>query len=255
MTLRGFALLLNGLAAAALLSSASSAREDALQRNTSDAAGTPGDGPVGKVVKLLEDMRVELLKEKETDQELYDKLSCWCEATRTSKETAITSGTDSIARLSASIQAKASKTYQLEPEIKFLKEDLAESEESLRASEEMRSKENAEFVKNEKELISAIASLTGAVAAMAKSHPSFLVASRPALSFLQEASTEGDGALRRSLAALPPRLLWHASLTEAQRGELTAFLQHRSPGSEVVFGILKQMKETFETNLADAQAS
>merc|ERR1719161_173511 len=185
MTLRAFPLLLNGLAAATLLSTASLARQDALAtaRNTvehgkSDAADVASDGPVGKVVKLLEDMRVELLKEKERDQELYDKLSCWCEATRGSKEAAIESGTAAIDRLAADIQAKASKTYQLKPEIKFLKEDLAESEESLRASEEMRSKENAEFVKNEKELISAIASLTGAVAAMAKSHPSFLVASR-----------------------------------------------------------------------------
>merc|ERR1719387_2318699 len=90
---------------------------------------------------------------------------------------------------------------------------------------------------------------------MAKAHPSFLAGGRGVLAFLQEASTEAYGALQRSLAALSPRLLWHAGLSEAQRGELNAFLQHRSPGSEVVFGILKQMKETFETNLADAQAS
>jgi len=257
MTLGALALVLNGLAAgASLLAAASSAREDAFLRNASNASGVASDGAVGKVVKLLEDMRVELLKEKERDQELYDKLSCWCEATRDSKEAAITSGTDSIDRLSADISAKASKTYQLEPEIKFLQEDLADSEKSLRESEEMRAKEKAEFEKNDKELVSAIASLTGAVAAMAKAHPSFLAAgSRGTLAFLQEASTEGDGALRRSLAALPPRLLWHASLTEVQRGELNAFLQHQSPGSEVVFGILEQMKETFETNLADAQAS
>ena len=75
-------------------------------------------------------------------------------------------------------------------------------------------------MKNEKELASAITSLTGAVAAMAKAHPSFLAAgSRGTLAFLQEASTEGDGALRRSLAALPPRLLWHASLTEVRWAE------------------------------------
>merc|ERR1719313_415814 len=91
---------------------------------------------------------------------------------------------------------------------------------------------------------------------MAKAHPSFLAAGgRGALALLQEASTAADGALQRSLAALSPRLLWHAGLTEVQRGELNEFLQHRSPGSEVIFGILKQMKETFETNLADAQAS
>merc|ERR1719313_274319 len=91
---------------------------------------------------------------------------------------------------------------------------------------------------------------------MAKAHPSFLAAGgRGALALLQEASTAADGALQRSLSALSPRLLWHASLTEAQRTQLQAFLQNQSPGSEVVFGILKQMKETFETNLADAQAS
>merc|ERR1719261_909216 len=94
-------------------------------------------------------MRVELLKEKERDQELYDKLSCWCEEMRNTKEAAIESGTAAIDRLAADIQAKASKTYQLKPEIKFLKEDLADSEKSLAESEEMRSKERAEFGKNE----------------------------------------------------------------------------------------------------------
>jgi hypothetical protein len=35
--------------------------------------------PVSKVVTLLEDMKTELEKEADSDEELYDKMACWCE--------------------------------------------------------------------------------------------------------------------------------------------------------------------------------
>ena len=35
-------------------------------------------GAVGKVVKLLTDMQTQLEDDKKADEEMYEKLSCWC---------------------------------------------------------------------------------------------------------------------------------------------------------------------------------
>merc|ERR1719345_401536 len=42
-------------------------------------------------------------------------------------------------------------------------------------------------------------------------------------------------------------------LTPRQRRTLTSFVQQQAPASGEIFGILKQMKESFETNLANSQ--
>eukprot|EP00429_Kryptoperidinium_foliaceum_P079508 CAMPEP_0176214862 /NCGR_PEP_ID=MMETSP0121_2-20121125/16387_1 /TAXON_ID=160619 /ORGANISM="Kryptoperidinium foliaceum, Strain CCMP 1326" /LENGTH=67 /DNA_ID=CAMNT_0017553957 /DNA_START=73 /DNA_END=272 /DNA_ORIENTATION=+ len=35
--------------------------------------------PVSKVITLLKDMNKQLEKEAEEDEEIYDKMACWCE--------------------------------------------------------------------------------------------------------------------------------------------------------------------------------
>jgi uncharacterized protein YifN (PemK superfamily) len=45
--------------------------------------------PVTRVVNLLKDMQAELQKEADNDEELYDKLVCWCETNEKTKTRAI----------------------------------------------------------------------------------------------------------------------------------------------------------------------
>eukprot|EP00971_Amphidinium_carterae_P130865 2592461-Amphidinium_carterae.1 len=35
--------------------------------------------PVSRVITLLKDMQKQLEKEQEEDEEIYEKLACWCE--------------------------------------------------------------------------------------------------------------------------------------------------------------------------------
>merc|ERR1719331_430579 len=107
----------------------------------------------------------------------------------------------------------------------------------------MRQKDLAEFNEDEKDLIKSISSLNGAVTALSKHHSAFLqMSSSTSISHL-----------------ISPRMLQRASLSEAQRQQVAAFLQQPAgfqsyaPASGQIFGILEQMKETFETNLAEAQ--
>jgi formiminotetrahydrofolate cyclodeaminase len=45
--------------------------------------------PVSKVITLLKDMTKQLEKEAEEDQEIYDKLACWCTTNDKEKTKAI----------------------------------------------------------------------------------------------------------------------------------------------------------------------
>lgn len=223
------------------------------------ATSVKDDGPIAKVTHMLEDMQIELANEKSTDEELYHKLACWCQSTRGTKEASIAAATTLIDRLRASVMSLTSKTHQLVPEIATIKEDMAENEKALSESEEMRKKEKEEFILDEKELIASIAALKGAVAAMAKHHTAFLQGARwrkrHAHSFLQTDASEAEGLLRELQPALIPRMLARAHLSTEQRAALAAFMQHRSPGTDVVFGILAQMEETFEKNLEQTRAT
>merc|ERR1719355_134029 len=59
--------------------------------------------PIVRVVNLLKDMAAELDKEAKSDQDLYDKLACWCETNDKDKTKAISDGNDMSASLTASI--------------------------------------------------------------------------------------------------------------------------------------------------------
>ena len=57
---------------------------------TSDAAQMDlKERPISKVVKLLKDMKATLEKEKAADEELFEKMSCWCETNEKEKNAAV----------------------------------------------------------------------------------------------------------------------------------------------------------------------
>jgi DNA repair exonuclease SbcCD ATPase subunit len=197
---------------------------------------------VTKVIKMLQTMQEELTTEKENDQELYDKLSCWCETNEKNKEAAIATATSTIDGCTSDIQALESKTTELKGTIATLNDEVAKNDAALRKADALRQKDLAEFNANEKDLIQSISSLKGAVTTMSKHH-----------SFLQTGTQVHS--LKHELTAVLKR----ASLSVEQKQKVQQFLEQPAgfssyePASGQIFGILEQMKETFETNLADAQ--
>jgi DNA repair exonuclease SbcCD ATPase subunit len=197
--------------------------------------------PVSKVLKMLDTMQDELAKEKEADQDTYDKLSCWCETNGKGKTAAIATANSRIEALTSDIEAGTSKAAQLEQQIAGLKDEIAKNDAALRKADALRQKDLAEFNADEKDLMQSIQSLGNAVTVLSKHHSSFLQ---------MDAKVQVNGlthALRR------------ANLTPDQKEQVTAFLQQPAgfssyaPASGQIFGILKQMKETFEQNLAESQ--
>merc|ERR1719284_2144171 len=73
--------------------------------------------PVSKVITLLKDMLKQLEKEADEDEEIYDKIACWCETNDKEKTKSI----------------------------KDAEKEVAEDQESLDQATELRRKQLAEF--------------------------------------------------------------------------------------------------------------
>merc|ERR1719160_1591397 len=204
--------------------------------------------PVSKVITLLKDMLIQLQKEAEEDEDIYDKLACWCETNDREKTKAIKEAEEKIDMLISKIEELTGLSAQLSTEIKNLDKDIAKDQNSLDQATAIRKKELAEFNEEEKDLLQAITSLKAAIAVLSKHHTSFL--QMPQEHLLGVAAT------------LQHEMKKHASLlegvlTHSQRRTVASFLQASkhsyAPQSGEIFGILKQMLETFESNISGAQ--
>merc|ERR1719201_2659325 len=103
---------------------------------------------------------------------------------------------------------------------------------------------------DEKDMLQSIRALGNAITVLSKHHESFLQTT---------SDSKEVAAVRSNLLKALKKTLARAKLTPAQRGKVESFLQQPAgfqsyaPASGQIFGILKQMKETFESNLSASQ--
>jgi len=215
--------------------------------------------PVSKVITLLKDMLKQLEKEAEEDEEIYDQLACWCETNDKEKTKSIADAETKIEDLTNKIEELTASSARLSTEIKNLEKEVAENQEALDAATAIRQKELAEFNAEEKDSLQAISALKSAVTVLSKHHGGALL-QIPARHLEGVASTI-QYQMQKNAAVLQGVLTHHerkamAAFLQAPQDYFDAsptFKQSYAPQSGEIFGILKQMKESFETNLADSQ--
>merc|ERR1719324_2285992 len=197
-------------------------------------------------------MQSELEAEAKSDEELYDKLVCWCETNDKEKTKAIADGKQAIVELSAAIEENTALAATRETEIGALTKEAATLEKALEEAAALKTKETAEFNENEKELIQGIGSLKGAVSTIGKVHGEGLLQE----SLLQVAQALKHRNIRTMAeAAVAPhqratvRALMRDPRCELSLLQQSAAAKSQAPQSGAILGILKQMKETFETNM------
>merc|ERR1719421_1390273 len=208
-------------------------------------------------------MAAELDKEAKQDQELYDKLACWCETNDKDKTKAISDANDAIASLTASIEKNTALASTRETEIAALTDEVASLTKALGEAKAIREKQNDEFNMTEKDLIQSIHSLKNAVMQLGKTQgeqPAEELLQKQENSLLQVANTLRS-IPKMALHAVPPHMRPQLrELLQAPRKGLS-LLQQPPPGgasnyepqSGAIFGVLKQMKETFETNMEEGK--
>jgi len=199
--------------------------------------------PVSKVVQLLRDMKGQLEKEQDADQAIYEKLACWCTTNDKEKTKAISDAEAKLVNLGSSIDRLTAQSAQLNVELEGLKKEVVQNQQSLDTATAIRGRQLAEFNVEEKEMLQAITSLGAAIVVLSKHHKSALV----------------DKHTFSSVAGLlnQHQEILRGTITPHQRKVLASFAQSAAPKYQAqsgeIFGILSQMKETFESNLAQSR--
>merc|ERR1719197_1571192 len=202
-------------------------------------------------------MLKQLEKEGEEDEEIYDQLACWCETNDKEKTKAIADAEATIEDLTTKIEELTATSSRLNTEIKNLEKEVAENQAALDKATAIRQKELAEFNEEEKDLLGSISALKSAVTVLSK-HNSLLQ--------MPQSHVTGIAASVQNVMQKHASLL-AGVLTHSERKAVAAFVQAPSdyfdaeptfkqsyaPQSGAIFGILKQMKETFESNLGNSQ--
>jgi len=191
--------------------------------------------PITKVVNLLKDMSAKIQEEAKTDEVTFDKLACWCETNDNEKTQAIKQSTRRIESLESAISGLAAEKARLQVDTKQLLKEFTEKGDSLAKATEIRKKEETEFRNTEKDMIGSITSLKNAVLTLGKANGESLLQVRQLIRHHMEKFKQ----LFPMAAASSPVSLLQRESSVAPSG--------------AIFGIMKGMKETFETNLVSAQ--
>merc|ERR1719390_375286 len=222
--------------------------------------------PVSKVITLLKDMLKQLEKEAEEDEEIYDKMACWCETNDKEKTKSIADAEARISDLTTKIEELTAASARLNTEIKNLEGEVAKNQEALDKATALRQKQLAEFNAEEKDALEALSALKAAIVVLSKHHGGAAALQTEELvsisSMLRHQMHKHADILGEVITTKQKRVI--ASFVQAPEDyfKATAFMQtgkqvpsagSYAPASGEIFGILKQMKETFEANLSQSQ--
>merc|ERR1719235_2856749 len=190
---------------------------------------------------MLQRMLKKVEAEGEKEQELYEKYECYCKTSGGDLKKSIAEADTKIPQLQSQIEEAEAKMVQLKEDVKNHQADREAAKAAMASATAIREKEAAAFEKSKTELFSYIEAMAKAIAALEKGM---------AGGFLQ---TPAAGILRR-LATVGQHLL------DADRQDLLAFLDEGAgsnyvPKSGEIVGILKQLKDEMDKDMADALAA
>ena len=117
---------------------------------------------------MLKKMQTTLGEEQKKDDEINEKMSCYCETNDKEKNSAVEAALRAIDELTVTIEEKSALAAKLATEIEQLKAEMEEAAKAIGTATKMREEEHAAFSAEEKELLETIAALTQALAVLAK---------------------------------------------------------------------------------------
>jgi hypothetical protein len=198
-----------------------------------------GANPIRKIVTLMQNMQKEIEAEGVKEKELFDKFMCFCSANTGDLGKAEADAKAKAEEMTAKLKSEEAEKSQLEQELVDHKSDRETAKADLAEATTLREKEAAEFSAMKADSETNIASLSSAIPAIEKGMGASSLLQMPAGRKLQK--------LVESYTNMDPM----------DRRQITAFLQggdeDMSGGSGEILGILKQMKEEMEGNLAGAE--
>merc|ERR1719335_539527 len=197
--------------------------------------------PIRRVVSLLQNMAKKVEAEGKAAQELFDKFGCYCKTGAADLAKSIGDNDAKVPALQSDIEEAESKLATTKQELEQHQVDRDAAKAAMAKATAIREKEHATYLKESGDLKMNIDALSKAIPAIEKGMSG---------GFLQ---TKVATSIRRAVLA-------DSDLTEFDRDILSEFLQGGTVGEEgyvpksgQIVGILKQMKEDFEKDLASVE--
>merc|ERR1719229_1921770 len=197
------------------------------------------ENPIRKVVTLLQDMQAKVTAEGKKQEDLFAKFMCYCKTSGETLAASIAAAKAKIESIGAEIKAASEKKKQTEQDLKEHQASRAEAKQAMAEATALREKEAKAFNQFASDSSVNLSALTAAIAAIEKGTGG---------AFLQTVSANR---LRRFI-------MEQAKVTDDARQMLLAFLSGAQPAagyipqSGEIVGILKQMRDTMDKDLADA---
>merc|ERR1719217_863485 len=206
------------------------------------------ENPMRKIIGMLQDMATELEREGEVEKEIFDKAICACEGGTKELQKVIDDSTASIEELTSKVAAGNAEKTQLTQDVSEHKKNVATATDDLEEATMLRDKEHKAFVADEKDTSANIAAMGKAIPAIEKGMGGAALMQMPG----QTAKMEK---FRRYCEVTK-------LLSNDERSEVLSFLDQGSDEADKsqtqaageILGILKNMKDEMEKDLADMQA-
>merc|ERR1719230_2505826 len=193
--------------------------------------------PIRKVVTMLQDMQKTVEAEGKKEEDLFDKFMCYCSNGEGALDASISAGEAQIEQLSSSVEKGTAEKSQLDQDVAQHKADRAAAEKTMKESTALREKEAAEFAASSGDMKSNLQAMVGALDALKKGLSAALL------------QTSVGNTLRNIVTNSP-------AVRPSQRSLLMSFLEsgsNEAGGSDTIIGIVEQMKETMEADLAESE--
>merc|ERR1719230_1147779 len=211
---------------------------------------------------MLQGMLVKSKEDGEKDIKLFAKYKCYCDSNAAEKTKEIADGGATIELLAGEIAALQGENGVLSTENAELSMAMSDNERARTTADSLRTKANDDFKAEEEDMVNAIGQMDQAIDTLAAIGADQTAAKA---SLVSQEKFMSHGPAKASLIKMKDNVknaLKAASvfLSDKQKRSLTSFLQapftgtYQSQSGEIV-GILKNMRDTFKSNLASARAA
>merc|ERR1719399_1758028 len=214
-------------------------------------------GPVTKVVELIEELKAKIEADGKMEQQIYDKYACWCETTSARKANDIHTAMSDIKSLGTKILELKGLVATRESEIAQDSMDIQSNQKAQDEATGIRQKENAAYMAEKTEMETTINALQRAVEVLSGAGTkTALLQTEPRDEMTLLAVGVGVHQAIKMLPSdhvLTPK---QVSLISSFAKDPAEFYDQKAekaasynPASATIQGILKDMYDTFSMNL------
>jgi peptidoglycan hydrolase CwlO-like protein len=189
---------------------------------------------------MLQMMQNKIEAEGKKEQVLFDKFMCYCTNGRGQLEDGIEAAETKIPKVESDIKELGAEVIQLQADIDKAKTDRADAKAAIAEATAIREKEAAAFAKESGDYKANLGAMDKAIAAIEK-------------------GAGGGAFLQTAAGATLRKLSVSVEMSDADRDVLSSFLStddstEYAPQSGQITGILKQMRDTMQSELDKATA-